>query len=142
MTGGTSAAPTGPPCRWPTRPISTRPARRLDIIDSLPAPAVRAAIVRDRHDKGLPVPRGPRAPKDQNNAGLTARELDVLALLVDGLSDADIAGALFLSRKTVGHHVSAVLRKLDAPSRSRAVATAMRRGILRETDAPSEDRGS
>ena len=111
----------------------------LEIVDSLPAPALRAAIVRDRHDKGLPVPRGPRATKDASNAGLTARELDVLALLVDGLSDADIAGALFLSRKTVGHHVSAVLRKLDAPSRSRAVATAMRRGILRETDARPDE---
>jgi DNA-binding NarL/FixJ family response regulator len=76
------------------------------------------------------VPRGPRTKKDDSNAGLTARELDVLALLVDGLSDADIASALVLSRKTVGHHVSAVLRKLDAPSRSRAVAAAVRRGIV------------
>ena len=102
----------------------------LEIVDRLRAPALRAAIVRDRHDKGLPVPRGPRATKDRSSAGLTARELDVLALLVDGLSDADIAKALFLSRKTVGHHVSAVLRKLDAPSRSRAVATALRQGIV------------
>ncbi len=107
----------------------------LEILDALPAPAVRAAIVRDRHEKGLPVPRGPRTKKDETNAGLTARELDVLALLADGLSDADIATALFLSRKTVGHHVSAVLRKLDAPSRSRAVATATRRGIVPDPTA-------
>jgi DNA-binding CsgD family transcriptional regulator/tetratricopeptide (TPR) repeat protein len=106
----------------------------LQIIDGLPAPAVRAAVVRDRHDKGLPVPRGPRSTTGTTSAGLTARELDVLALLGDGLSDADIASALFLSRKTVGHHVSAVLRKLEAPSRSRAVATATRRGILRGSD--------
>lgn len=114
----------------------------LRIIDALPAPAVRAAVVRDRHEKGLPVPRGPRSTTDATSTGLTARELDVLALLVDGLSDADIASALFLSRKTVGHHVSAVLRKLDAPSRSRAVATATRRDILRDRDTEPEGQGT
>ena len=63
-------------------------------------------------------------------AGLTPRELEVLDLLADGLSDAAIAEALVLSPKTVGHHVSSVLRKLESPSRSRAVAAAQRRGIL------------
>jgi DNA-binding NarL/FixJ family response regulator len=68
------------------------------------------------------VPRGPRAAARANPAGLTARELDVLALLVDGCSDADIAARLVLSDRTVSHHVSAVLRKLDVPSRARAAA--------------------
>ncbi|NUR09576.1 MAG: helix-turn-helix transcriptional regulator, partial [Nocardioidaceae bacterium] len=79
----------------------------------------------------LPVPRGPRASSRVNEAGLTARELDVLALLVDGLSNAGIAEALVLSPKTVGHHVSSVLAKLGEPSRSRAAAAAVRRGIVR-----------
>jgi DNA-binding CsgD family transcriptional regulator len=103
--------------------------RALGILDGLGAVATRAAVVRDRHAAGLPVPRGPRAAH-RDLAGLTARELEVLALLADGLSDAAIAEALVLSPKTVGHHVSAVLRKLEAPSRSRAVAVAHRRGIL------------
>jgi DNA-binding CsgD family transcriptional regulator/tetratricopeptide (TPR) repeat protein len=105
----------------------------LAILDRLGAPATRAAIVRDRHAEGLPVPRGPRADTSagpDDVAGLTPREREVLLLLADGLSDSDIAEALVLSRKTVGHHVSAVLRKLDSPTRSRAVAAAGRRGIL------------
>jgi len=62
--------------------------------------------------------------------GLTARELEVLGLLAEGLSNAEMARRLFLSGKTVGHHVSAVLRKLGEPSRARAVAAAHRQGLL------------
>jgi DNA-binding NarL/FixJ family response regulator len=54
-------------------------------------------------------------------------------LLAEGLSNAEVAGRLFLSEKTVGHHVSAVLRKLGQPTRSRAVAAAIRKGIVRPT---------
>ena len=109
--------------------------RALEILDGISASATREAVVRDRHAAGLPVPRGPRSAGDRDLAGLTSRELEVLALLTDGLSDAAIAEALVLSPKTVGHHVSSVLRKLEAPSRSRAVAVAQRRGIL-ATPAP------
>jgi DNA-binding CsgD family transcriptional regulator len=102
----------------------------LDLVDSIGAPAVRRAILADRHARGLPLPRGPRPTSQANPAGLTAREIDVLRLLVDGLSNADVAQRLFLSEKTVGHHVSAVLHKLGEPTRSRAVASAIRQGIL------------
>jgi DNA-binding CsgD family transcriptional regulator/tetratricopeptide (TPR) repeat protein len=102
----------------------------LEIVDAIGAPAVRQAMLRDRHVRGLPLPRGPRASSRANPAGLTAREIDVLRLLVDGLSNADVARRLFLSEKTVGHHVSSVLRKLGEPTRSRAVAAALRRGIV------------
>lgn len=70
------------------------------------------------------MPRGPRSTGRPNAAGLTARELEVLGYLVEGLSDADIAARLTLSERTVGHHVSAILRKLGVPSRSRAAAAA------------------
>ena len=86
----------------------------------LEAPASAQAVRRDLGRRGLPVPRGPRAVARANPAGLTARELDVLRCLVDGLSDAEIATRLTLSERTVGHHVSAVLRKLGVPTRSRA----------------------
>jgi DNA-binding CsgD family transcriptional regulator len=102
----------------------------LELADSIGAPAIRQAILADRHARGLPVPRGPRPTSRANPAGLTAREIDVLRLLVDGLSNADVAQRLFLSEKTVGHHVSAVLHKLGEPTRSRAVASAIRQGIL------------
>jgi DNA-binding CsgD family transcriptional regulator len=91
----------------------------LDILDRLGAQAVRRAVLRDRHAHGLPVPRGPRPARRAHPCGLTVREVEVLSLLSDGLSYAEVAERLILSEKTVGHHVSAVLRKLGEPTRSR-----------------------
>ena len=72
-----------------------------------------------------------RAPTTRaNEAELTTRELDVLALVAEGLRNAEIAERLFVSRRTVDHHVSAILRKLEAGSRGEAVATAQRLGLL------------
>ncbi|MFF5082436.1 ATP-binding protein [Actinoplanes sp. NPDC000266] len=90
--------------------------------------AARARVLRaDLRERGLPVPRGPRRPSE---AGLTARQYEVLALLAEGLSNADIAARLTVSAKTVGHHVSAVLAKLEVSSRGRAAAEARERGLL------------
>jgi DNA-binding NarL/FixJ family response regulator len=61
---------------------------------------------------------------------LTTRQLDVLALVAEGRRNADIAARLFLSEKTVAHHVSAILQKLDVKTRGEAAATAARLGIL------------
>jgi DNA-binding CsgD family transcriptional regulator/Tfp pilus assembly protein PilF len=102
----------------------------LDILDRLGVPAVRHAVLRDRRARGLVIPRGPRPASRANPAGLTAREVEVLQLLADGLSYAEIAGRLILSEKTVGHHVSAILRKLGEPTRARAVAAALRLGAI------------
>lgn len=102
----------------------------LDILGRLGAAAVRHAVMRTRHARGLMVPRGPRPARQANPAGLTAREVEVLGLLADGLSYTEVAERLILSEKTVGHHVSAVLRKLSEPTRARAVATALRQGII------------
>lgn len=102
----------------------------LDILAGLGATAVRHAVLRDRHARGLRVPRGPRQARRSSPAGLTARETEVLVLLADGLSYAEVAERLVLSEKTVGHHVSSVLRKLREPTRSRAVAAALRLGFI------------
>ena len=72
------------------------------------------------------VPRGPRADTRANPAGLTARQLEVLALLREGLTNAEIAKRLVLSVKTVNHHVSAVLDKLGVDNRHDAVRVAAR----------------
>jgi DNA-binding NarL/FixJ family response regulator len=72
---------------------------------------------------------GPRAATRRNPAGLTARELEVLALITDGLSNSEIATRLFLSERTVDHHVSAILRKLGVSSRLKAATEATRLGI-------------
>ena len=102
----------------------------LEILDRLEVRRVRAAVLRDRHARGLMVPRGPRPSSRANPSGLTTREAEVLALLAEGLSYAEAAQRLVLSRKTVSHHVSAILRKLGEPSRTRAVAAAQRRGLI------------
>ena len=65
-----------------------------------------------------------------NPANLTAREVEVLGLIVEGLSNAAIAERLVLSTRTVDSHVSSILRKLDVSSRGAASAEAARRGLL------------
>ena len=110
------------------------PSRRaVALVTTARAPAFEHALLRDRAAAGLAVPRGPRRAHRNLPHQLTARELEVLRLLADGLSNAEVGATLFLSQKTVGHHVSAVLRKLGEPSRSRAVATARREGIVGPT---------
>jgi DNA-binding NarL/FixJ family response regulator len=61
---------------------------------------------------------------------LTAREREILRLLADGLTTADIARELFISRKTVGSHIEHILRKLHVHSRTEAVAFAYREGLV------------
>jgi len=64
--------------------------------------------------------RGPRNTTRANPGGLTERQMDIAALLVDGLRNAEIAARLNVSPKTVDHHVSAVLAKLGVRSRGEA----------------------
>jgi DNA-binding CsgD family transcriptional regulator/tetratricopeptide (TPR) repeat protein len=98
-----------------------------DLGAAVPAARVRRRLreLGERH-----VPRGPQASTSGHPAGLTARQAEVLALLDLGLSDAAIARQLHLATKTVGHHVSAILRKLDVATRGEAAAAARRRGLL------------
>jgi non-specific serine/threonine protein kinase len=63
-------------------------------------------------------------------AGLSARELDVLRLLVAGKSNPEIAAALFVSPRTVATHVTHLFGKLGAVNRAEAVAQAVRRGLV------------
>jgi DNA-binding CsgD family transcriptional regulator len=102
--------------------------RGLQLADAVDAPAVRQALLRERHARGMSVPRGPRAATRANAYGLTGRELDVLSLVGEGLTNAEVAERLFLSEKTVAHHVSAALRKTGEPTRARAAAAVRRAG--------------
>jgi NarL family two-component system response regulator LiaR len=82
------------------------------------APQAAQALVRQAS--------APSAPKGQ----LTDREREVLALMVKGFSNADIAAHLVLSRSTVNFHVSNVLTKLEVTSRTAAVSLALRRRLV------------
>ena len=73
---------------------------------------------------GLRVPPGPREATRANPAGLTARQLEVLALLAEGLTNAEIAERLVVSPRTAEHHVAAVLTKLGATTRRDAARRA------------------
>ena len=69
-------------------------------------------------------------PEAASDLGLTARELEVLAHLVDGETNREIANALFISVKTAGTHVTSILRKLDAHTRGEAAALAVRAELV------------
>jgi DNA-binding CsgD family transcriptional regulator len=104
--------------------------RSLDELQRLgarPAAAIIARRLRERGARGLP--RGPRPATRQNPANLTPRELEVLALVAQGLRNADIAERLVVAEKTVDHHVSAILRKLGVETRGQASAEAVRLGL-------------
>ncbi len=70
------------------------------------------------------------APDHGDDHDLTDREQQVLQLLVDGASPKDVADALVLSPKTVGNHLTNIYRKLDVHSRTQAITTAIRAGLV------------
>jgi DNA-binding CsgD family transcriptional regulator/tetratricopeptide (TPR) repeat protein len=94
-----------------------------------PAAAIVARRLREHGVRD--VPRGPRAGTEHHPARLTRREAEVLGYIQQGASNAEIAARLFLSEKTVHHHVSAILRKLGVGSRGQAVYAASQHGLIR-----------
>ena len=103
----------------------------LEILDGLrAAPAAAKLRGRLRRMGVQGVPRGPRKKTRSHPAGLTARQVEVLELVAEGLTNADIAERLFVSPKTVDHHVSAILTKLDVSSRTEAATVARDRGFV------------
>jgi DNA-binding CsgD family transcriptional regulator/tetratricopeptide (TPR) repeat protein len=108
------------------------PARRrsLAMLHSLGARRAATVLERRLRERGVRgLPRGPRPRTQANPAGLTARELDVLACLTEGLRNSEIAARLCVSQRTVDHHVSAILGKLDVRSRNQVAAAAARLGL-------------
>jgi DNA-binding CsgD family transcriptional regulator/tetratricopeptide (TPR) repeat protein len=104
--------------------------RSLDELQALGARPAAAIVTRRLRERGTrDVPRGPRPNTRANPAGLTAREVEVLTLLANGMRNAEIAEQLVVSTKTVDHHVSAILRKLNVRTRGEAASTASRLGL-------------
>jgi len=102
----------------------------IRIFEDLGATATATKVRRRLMDQGVNVPRGKSQATRDHAAGLTTRQAEVLELLAQGLTNTDIADELFVSHRTVENHVSAVLMKLDVPSREAAVEAARAQGIL------------
>ena len=110
-----------------------QPAQLVDAVrivargEALLAPTVTRRLL-DRFARSLPGAPEPPAPE---LAELTDREREVLALLAEGLSNAELAERLFLSETTVKTHVSSILRKLGLRDRVQAVVLAYQAGLVR-----------
>lgn len=97
----------------------------LAIFEQLEArPMVEVVRQRLRDVGASIIPRGPRATTKENPFQLTNRQMQIVALLMEELSNAEIAARLHISPKTVDHHVSAVLGKLNVSSREEAAVLA------------------
>ncbi|MBE7171685.1 MAG: AAA family ATPase [Williamsia sp.] len=104
----------------------------LVILQTLGADAVYQKLKSEMRSSGIrKIPRGLRSSTMSNPAQLTIRELGILQLLQAGASNKEIAASLFISPKTVDHHISSILFKLDVPSRTKAVGEATKLGILK-----------
>ena len=99
-------------------------------LDRLGARAGGEAVRRVLHARGQHGPARPAARDAREPRGAHRREVEVLQLLAAGKRNAEIAAELVLSTRTVDHHVSAILRKLEARTRGEAVAAATDLGLL------------
>jgi DNA-binding CsgD family transcriptional regulator/tetratricopeptide (TPR) repeat protein len=117
---------------WLDAPEEAALRKALDVFTSLSATAAARLARQKLRALGVrSIPAGPRSATRENPLGLTRREREVLDLICAGQTNADIAATLFISAKTVDHHVSAVLAKLGAPNRNAAAAQAARLGLTR-----------
>jgi DNA-binding CsgD family transcriptional regulator/tetratricopeptide (TPR) repeat protein len=101
----------------------TEQREALAVFEQLGAGPAAQKLRRQLRARGVrAIPRGSRSSTRNNEHGLTKREAEVLQLLSQGLRNAAIAKRLYLSTKTIDHHVSAILTKLRVSSRAQAIA--------------------
>ena len=102
----------------------------IEIARGLGAEPLTRRVAGRLRELGLRVPPGQRVTTRANPAGLTARQLEVLALVTEGLTNAEIAERLVVSPRTAEHHVAAVLSKLGAATRRDAARRAAELGLV------------
>jgi DNA-binding CsgD family transcriptional regulator len=109
--------------------------KALEVFEKLGATPAAAKLRQSMRNEGLVVPRGKARKTREHAAGLTERQAEVLQLLSEDLSNVEIADRLFVSPRTIEHHVSAVMAKLGAANREEAVTRARAEGLLVTTGA-------
>jgi len=103
----------------------------LRMLDRLGAVAAAERVRQQLRARGLRgVPRGPRHSTRAQPGNLTLRQTEILGLVADGLTNAEIADRLVVSKRTVDSHLTAILTQLDVTSRHAAVEAARRLGAL------------
>lgn len=103
----------------------------LSIAESLGARPLAQRLRRSLHLAGVrDLPRGPRASTRSHPAGLTSKEMAVLALVAAGLRNKEIAVRLSRSPRTIDHHLESIFGKLDVATRAEAVSAAFRLGVV------------
>jgi DNA-binding CsgD family transcriptional regulator/predicted ATPase len=118
-------------------PADERTARQaVGALRRLGADGAASAFARERRRLGFGSSRGPRATTLANPAGLTRREQELLDHMARGATNPEIARALQLSGRTVAHHVSSILAKLDARTRTGAVEAARTLGLVQDGPPP------
>jgi DNA-binding CsgD family transcriptional regulator len=112
----------------------------LAVYEGLSARPAAEALRQRLHEAGVRgLARGPRASTREQPFGLTARELQVLQLLCDGLRNAEIAARLHRSVRTIDHHLEAVFAKLGVETRTAAIAAAQRAGLTPHGGRPRSE---
>jgi DNA-binding CsgD family transcriptional regulator len=108
----------------------------LERLGAEPAAKRARRHLRELGVKGIP--RGPHESTRSNSAGLTRREIEIAQLISEGLRNNEIAERLFVSPKTVDHHVSSVLSKLGVKTRAQVRGAAELRGLLKNGEPKRE----
>ncbi len=106
--------------------------KALMMVRTLGADVIYKKMKQEMRVSGIKsIPRGMRESTKSNSAYLTQRQVDVLKLLKEGMQNKEIADRLFISAKTVDHHISSILFKLDVNSRGKAVQEAIHLDIIK-----------
>ena len=121
--GGWAVADEIGPAQLPVYLLPTRTGGWADLGVTIYGGGASAALMRLPHGKdGYPDNPTVAPATKADKAGLTSRQREVLELMARGLTNAEIAERLYLTKKTVEHHVSAILQKVGVDSRAKAVA--------------------
>jgi len=117
--------------RFGVRAILARDAKPDEILHAIQAAHSGLVLLTAEVTRGLAEHvRAPAQKNDEPLEQLTARELEVLAMLAEGLGNRQIADRLMVSDHTIKFHISSILDKLDASTRTEAVTTALRMGLI------------